>query len=107
MPINIYFYVNFSAKLFIKLFVVMGGTSIVDFLTWTYDKIHKPWPVVVLEVLNYFTPVVLFFLFCLNEKVIIQLWEKYPRFIGNITIAKLIINWTGIFKNLLCNFLTI
>lgn len=74
----------------------MGGTSVVDFLTWNYDKVHKPWFVVVLEVLNYFTPVVLFFLFCLNEKVIIQLWEKYPRFIGNNDIAKSLIKWANI-----------
>lgn len=63
----------------------MGGTSLVDFLTWIYNnKDMKPWIIVILEALSYLVPVMLFFLFCLNEKVIGQLTEKYPRFTGNV-----------------------
>ncbi len=61
----------------------MGGTSMVDFLTWYYNnKGYKPWLVVGLEIVSYFTPVVLFFLFCWNEKILNQLQEKYPRVAG-------------------------
>ncbi len=64
----------------------MGGTSLIDFLTWIYNnKESKPWIIVGLEVISYLVPVVLFFVFCLNEKVIGQLREKYPRFTGNIS----------------------
>lgn len=63
----------------------MGGTSLVDFLTWIYNnKDMKPLIIVILEALSYLVPVMLFFLFCLNEKVIGQLTEKYPGFTGNV-----------------------
>lgn len=69
----------------------MGGTSIVNFLTWYYNnKGYKPWLVVGLETISYFTPVVLFFLFCWNEKILNHLKEKYPRVAGKDTYFILI-----------------
>lgn len=66
------------AKLFFKLFVVMGVTHIFEFISWSQSVEETMLYWIVLDMFNILQSTGVFFIFVCKRKILNQLEQKYP-----------------------------
>ncbi|ODM88843.1 G-protein coupled receptor Mth2 [Orchesella cincta] len=79
---------RYTARLFFKLFFLMGAVCFLTMLLWYYNSYTRPWYVSVVKLIIQLDSIPLFILFSCNDRTLAQLQDRFPCLEGFFNFFK-------------------